>query len=56
MTYKILDMSKAGYGMDDDETRGVELFKRNGTDRYKQITGADGSTIYVKKQPECYRL
>lgn len=48
MTYKILDMSKAGYGMDDDETRGVELFKRNGTDRYKQITGADGSTIYVR--------
>ena len=48
MTYKILDRSKAGYGMDDDETRGVELFKRNGTDRYKQITGADGSTIYVR--------
>ena len=34
MTYKILDMSKAGYGMDDDETRGVELFKRNGTECY----------------------
>ena len=48
MTYNILDMSKSGYGMDDDETRGVELFKRNGTDRYKQITGADGSTIYVR--------
>ncbi len=48
MTYRILDKDKAGFGMDVDESMGVELFKRKGTERYIKITGADGTTTYVR--------
>lgn len=48
MTYLILDMDKAGFGTDEDETVGVELFKRKGTERYIKITGEDGTTTYVR--------
>ena len=43
MKYSVLDTDKAGFGMDKDMTMGVELFKREGTERYIQITAADGT-------------
>ncbi len=48
MKYRVLDTDKAGFGMDDDETMGVELFKRNGTERYITLTAADGTKTYVR--------
>lgn len=48
MTYSVLDKDKAGFGTDDDETMGVELFKRRGTERYIEITGEDGTITYVR--------
>lgn len=44
----VLDMSKTSYGSDDDKTVGTELFSRTGTDRYKQVTGNDGTVYYVR--------
>ena len=48
MKYSVLDTDKAGFGMDKDMTMGVELFKREGTERYIQITAADGTKTYVR--------
>ncbi len=46
---KVLDMSETSYGMDDNRSVGVELFSRNLTDRYNEIsyTDASGKECYV---------
>lgn len=44
----VLDMDKTYYGMDEDKSVGVELFSRNYTDRYKQVTADDGTVYYVR--------
>lgn len=48
----VLDVSKTGYGMDDDKSVGVELFSRKNTERYTEYTyvDADGNPgkMYVR--------
>lgn len=44
----VLDMSKTYYGMDEDKSVGVELFARDYTERYKQVTADDGTVYYVR--------
>ena len=44
--YKVLDKEASYVGMDADETMGTELFSRNNTERYIQIT-VNGETMYV---------
>lgn len=48
VTGTFLDMEKTSYGMDENKSVGVELFSRNYTDRYIEITGADGVTYYMR--------
>ena len=48
VTYKILDMDATDYGMDEDKSVGVEIFKRYNTDRYITRTAEDGTTMYVR--------
>ena len=47
-TYKILDMDKTGYGMDENKSVGVELFSRKNTERYVTTKDASGNTIHVR--------
>ncbi|MCR5216677.1 MAG: flagellar hook-associated protein FlgK [Lachnospiraceae bacterium] len=51
-TAKILDMDATAYGMDLDQSVGVELFSRANTDRYLTGTYVDGNgqtqTVYVR--------
>lgn len=44
--YTVLDKEAASVGMDEDETMGTELFSRNNTDRYIEIT-VNGEKMYV---------
>ena len=53
MKYSVLDTDKAGFGMDKDMTMGVELFKREGTERYIQITAADGTKTALSPHTSC---
>ncbi len=46
-TYRMLDMDKTDYGMDDDKTVGEPLFARQNTDRYVIVTADDGSKNYI---------
>lgn len=46
-TYRMLDMDKTDYGMDEDRTVGEPLFGRKNTDRYVIVTAADGSKNYI---------
>lgn len=46
--YRILDMDKTDYGMDDDKTVGQEIFSRENTSRYIVIQDAAGNDMYVK--------
>lgn len=45
---KVLDSDNTYYGMDPQKSVGVELFSRDYTDRYKQVTGTDGKVYYVR--------
>lgn len=46
-TYRMLDMDKTDYGMDEDKTVGEPLFARQNTERYIVVTGADGKKNYI---------
>ncbi|MGN0480946.1 MAG: flagellar hook-associated protein FlgK [Lachnospiraceae bacterium] len=45
---KVLDLANTYYGMDSEKSVGIELFSREYTDRYKQVTGTDGNIYYVR--------
>lgn len=54
VTGTFLDMEKTAYGMDDNRSVGVELFARDFTDRYIEITGADGKTYYLRNDKNVF--
>lgn len=52
---KVLDQENAGYGCSTNSTlQGTELFSRNNTDRYKKVTGADGTVLYVFNETNAF--